>query len=751
MATVLAINGSTINRPANRLVINRFSRSMDGPSTLEWTEKGVSLPGSWGHGDLVTLTVDGTTVFSGQCTGSYPSGMNRGPIDVGYRALSLEWLVNRIAITASDGTGTLVYNLPSTDDDYIAANSGLSVGTILQKLFDLHATQLTAAGLSAAPSYTAADLTPLTVVPPEPVIIQGRVWNAVIELLSTWHNKYGCWIDPSTQKIVIRNLLTLPTTTLTLDSDPVTLDAISRDHSECYTQVILRGGANIEGAFLKKSDGSLPEGFSSGDKAAWNINSGFYQPASAADSGTINSMTSTTVTVQSSNTALTWATNYWSGINAELWAINPAGTGIAFNEQRRITACTSLTAGGTATITVDVPFVNAGYTKYEIRGLSASSSLTWRKYTIPNSYISQHLCRRLHHSTPWEPTDGVTVQTLTPTAVICWSASGSPPYNEFPATFQIVPYDGVTNGYIIFDEPTVKAFGTLSKLQIGGATTDGIPSDIKVLVPYSRGAISVTKPAASYEGTAYTVDNVQRTLYRDYPQWLDARDTTSYQTLAQEILDTVKNTVVEGSLTYWDKLSSVLTLGKALNIADATYTTGFEAIAASIREVTLDYQEPAQIWVTRLRFSNRMKPFSGDRLYAHPAFGSQANQWGGWLSRAESLAPGLQAADQAALSTANVAHETWGNGPDGPIFASDGRTGRNKPLDWASPEAIQRRREAHHRERVARRHDRAIGFHAADFQDDGSTAESRALEAQRRAEQKAGTGDLPGDVFASTD
>lgn len=628
MASVLKINGSTVSRPANRIVINGVGLTLEGVDQLAFTERAVRLPGSFYARQSAELIVDGTTVFKGEIVGSYYVGIGRGAIDVGYRALGMEWQANRIQITAADGSGGLTWNLPRTDLKYQAALAGKSVGAILTDLFDLHASDLTAMGVT---SYDPAELALLTAVPNEPVYLAGGLWNGVRQLLFQWCNKYACWIDPSDGKIHVKNQLTLPTTTLTLDSDPFVIDSLSRDNSECFTKVVNRGAANIQAAYLTLTkDATLTYGWTGPKQASWTY-SDYLSPKNAADVGAVTSMSSTTLTVTSDNAARAWITNYWSPLNAEVVAYDPAATGIAFSESRRIVSNTSLTAGGSSILTIDSPFSNSGYTRYSIRGLFAVDALTWRKLDIVPTYVAQHLVPQFSHAMQWSPQDGMLTQTSSPQAVICWSNTCTGVLAEFPATFQIVPYDGVTNGYIVFDEPILKPFGTLDKLKLGGASVDGVPCEIKVMVPYSVGALTAQAPSSGWQGTAYTVDGLQKILYVDYPQWTDYKDAAAYATLAQERLDTVKDTVIEGSLTYYGKLSAFLVKGRALNIAAATYTTGFESANAPVRSVFLDYvpdggAEGAGKWATRIQFSNRMKPFAGDRLYTHPAYAAAGAQ-----------------------------------------------------------------------------------------------------------------------------
>ncbi|WP_165231348.1 hypothetical protein, partial [Aquisphaera insulae] len=291
MASVLAINGSVVNRGAARIVLNRLTLSMDGPGSLEFTELVTTTPGSYRQGWPVTLTVDGTLRFTGVIVSLHPSGIGSGPISVGYRCLDLTWLANQIPITASDGTGTLTFNLPSTDDDYVPSLSGLSIGDILKRLYDGHAAQLAATGITGG--YDPVELAALTAVPTAPVVLQGRLWNAVVGLLAQWCNKYGSWISAD-GVIHHPSLLSLPTTTLTLDGDPVVLDDIAEAFLECYTRVVLRGGPWVEAAYLSLADGLVAPRWTAAEQAAWTI-SDFLTPKGAYELGTVTSMSSTTL------------------------------------------------------------------------------------------------------------------------------------------------------------------------------------------------------------------------------------------------------------------------------------------------------------------------------------------------------------------------------------------------------------------------------------------------------------------------
>ncbi len=705
MASVLKIGGATVDRRASRIVLERLHLQVDdGYDSLEFTEVATSLPGLFGGRDPVELTVDGVVAFRGEVVSSHPGGVGSGPISIGYRAMGLEWLANRIPVTAPDGTGRIAYNLPPTDLDHMEADAGLSVGAILKRLFDLHAAELAAAGVGA---YDPAELAALDVVPPEAVELSGGLWNAVRGLLRRWCNKYVPWIEPADGSIAIRSQLGgLTPLLLTLDADPITVDGLSRDHSECCTRAVVRGGPDVEAAYLDFADGGLAKGWTP-EQEADHDESDFTQPKDAADLGAISGMTSTTLTVESDDAAKAWPANHWSDVVAEVVAYNPAAAGITFSESRRVTACTAMTAGGTATLTVDLPFNNSGYTRYSIRGLYSPRALVWRRLNIANQYVARRLVKRFGRAVRWSPVDGAAVMTTSPQAVICWSDGCSKPWNEFPLTFDVVPYDGTTDGHIVFHSPINRVW-------------NAEPCDVKVLVPYSRGALSVAAPASGFEGTAHAEDGVERTLPIEIPGWLDRRDLESYRKLAQEQLDCVKNTVCEGSITYGGKLTAALAKGAAVNLARVGGTTGYEGMDALARAVVLDWlptSPDGARWVTRVAFSNRMKPFAGDRLYIPPAWGSQAALAGASLAMP---APKPEPADGGRESGASFAPGFGGRpepaprnryrkpGKDTGLSAADRRRVRGEDKEYNAMQADDRENRRRVAERGSRRHAGAL-------------------------------------------
>lgn len=622
-----------VDRAANRVTVQRVHFGIQGEEGLDFCQEVAgSLSGSYSPGQWATLALtDGTTtrtVFVGRITSITPAGLGTGPISVGYHARGLRYVANQVITTSTaDGTGRLVYNLPHTDINWTQNLSGLSVGTILGDYLAMHSSQLTALGIAQPPS---GDLSPLTVVPADPVVMAGRILDMADALLAQWGcGKYQLFVDPDAMQLRILDTTALPAATLTFGTDPIQLPSFTVDVANCYTSVVLRGGGNSSAMVCSLSSGTLAEGWTSAQEASWTIDAFLYPSNSVL--GTIASMTTSSVTADAfTGPVTTWPVNYWNG--AQIWVQYGFGSNFGgttattqFSETAEVTAVTA-TSGGSATFTVDTPFTNISYTSIEVRGAPTGEALVYRQYTIPDTVktpdglqLNLHLTKVLLGSVPWSPTDGIVTQATGPQGEIYYSSGCTGDKQVLSQTFQIYPTpDGTTAGYIVFDNPTCLAFSSESSLKAG--TPDGKACDVKVLLPYSRGALSAQAPTSGYAGTAYANYGWQNTLYRDYPNWVLKGQATQMGTLASNFLDTVKDAVIDGSVIYHGVPLALMALGQSLNLTGGLATGSVLAsMACPIRAITLEWPDYGGAYqVTQLHCSNRRKPYSGDTLFLHP-------------------------------------------------------------------------------------------------------------------------------------
>ncbi|HWE35501.1 MAG TPA: hypothetical protein VG406_02935 [Isosphaeraceae bacterium] len=636
MACVLTVDGVVIPLGVAPLVeMNRLYIGLDEYSSIEFAETAATLPGRWKPGMTASLDEDGVRVFSGEVTTRQRRQAETG-WGIGYRALDLKYLANKIPITnPNDLTGVIRLNLPWDDPLYSPTLAGQAVSQILAYLFNGHAPQLIAAGVGTTTSpsfdgFVPADLTALTQVPPEPIYLTGNLMDDVDRLLEKWAGRFACRVDPNgpvdglgVRRGVIRILDTATFTplTLTMGVDPIEWPDVQEDTSQCAGRMVVRGAGDIDAALASIGHGTLAETWTAGDETSWDWDA-FVTAGGGSDSGAITALTSTTATVQSTDATRAWAANFWGANAGQVAVINPVSTGITQTEWRNVISCTALAAGGTSVLTLDRPLDNAGYTRYTLSCHPAGTLAdVYRRYRATSTYVAAHLAPKFN-----KPKEFVTatevLSVMYPTAEI-FGAGGV----GWAAKFNI----DQANGDIVFAEPTVKALNDQPTLNAGGA---GVvkPTDVLALLAYSRGTLTATYPAdvggvAQYTGTFHSTSGVGRTAYYEVPSWLDAGQASNMLQLAQLLLDPRQDVIYEGSATYRGKLSSALALGQALNVAGddgASYPTGMEAMAATIRGVTLEWPKSGDIWRTKLTFSNRRRLATGVEMYIHPTFQGRA-------------------------------------------------------------------------------------------------------------------------------
>ena len=656
ITTVLTVNGTSYTasqRAEAGIVPTELARVLDGGyDSFAFAELSLEPWPTFNTGMPVSVTINGTVRFQGRITDVQSGGSAMGWAH-GYTALGLRYLADWVPVTAVDGTGTQTYNRTPEDDYAVPSDVGLTVGEIISRILLVVGTAqaLNAVnvgnytGLPSAPSLpaaTVADLALLDVVPPSPVTLCGEgIFNQLAQLVERWHPTNALEIEPD-GTIRCKNMLdsaVFVPATITLPgpggpADPVTWPSVRKSTQDCATRLVMRGGPDVAVIFLSLADGTLAEVFTTSDKSTWTLYD-FTQPNGAVDFGTVTAVTSTSVTVQSSDPAVHWVTNFWSNAEAWITLTDTAATGINVSEARIVTSNTAMTAGGTATLTWDNtwPITATSYDKYRVVGKTGGLINTWRDYTPRepstgatglNTWVGSHLVVRAPYPVQWA--NATTSRAMYyPSAMVC----GNTVPVSVPATIQPVPSEGIFR----FQQPTVCVFGQTSTLESGSPTTiaDGLPSDVQILALYSRGPLSVTVPAdvagvPQYEGTAYTEDGIEQTRYMDYGAWIQKNDGASFATLAQKHLDSIKNTVYEGTIDWlvdsalpsWDWLSFETSLNIAINGASSPWAS----INAPIRSVRLTWSSSPQGFTHRisLGFSTRMKPFSGDDLYVHPQF-----------------------------------------------------------------------------------------------------------------------------------
>jgi hypothetical protein len=633
MADTLTINGSSINLTTTNTTIDRCTPyAKGGMPELHFSRlvgKLAALPDTW-SGQTVTLTMGATLVFSGDVVGYVDQYIDGFGWLREYRALGLVNRGNYIPLTDSTSlTDTSTWNIPGDDPQFVGARAGQTVGQIVGQILTMgtNATPLYNAGIGnytslspwTLPALTVADLATLSIIPPWRVTVSGeRILQGLEAFVQSCHPNHFLHVQPDgTIRFLDVRTFTPATVTLGNAADPrFTMPSLTRDYSDSYSQVEVRGNTLVEGVYLQtkkwpgssNADGGLAEDF------AWN---GFtnaqaktnwtsacwsqpYANGVAADTGTCTCPSTTVMRVTSSDNTKTWTANYWGQANGESLGVvfayaESLGGMVSQFVSRRIVANTALAAAGTSDLTLDSPLPSTGFTSYAIWGLAANCNLVGRKYKVTNAAIGAAMQQLFPYPFAFRNAAGTgAAMTITPIAQIMYSASGNPPYTVGTCGVTLDP----TSGHIYMSQPVQTILGS------------GVwPSNVNVFVPVAVGTMNAYAPSSStYAGTLFSVEGIRRTKIITVQEWRDYSNTTTMATFASEFLDSVKDVVVEGTLPYLGLNTTYLAPGQSISITGSSYTTGWESLALPVVSADIIFQQGPQggtSYTMALHLSNR--------------------------------------------------------------------------------------------------------------------------------------------------
>lgn len=649
MADVFTINGSTLDMAATKAIPVSFRDTFGAVPVLTLQRRGIPLPGipdPW-LGKVVTWRHSGTLYFTGDVVACNPHFDSYLGWVITYTCAGkrnrLDWFPH-----TDDATGLDVsaFNLTLSDPAVNLARSGRTVGQILESALQMqgipndpetpgNVSAITAAGMgnyvgagaTIIAAVTQADLAALTVVPPRPVYFGGeKLGDAIDSLLAQWAPNYRWWVDPAGNFRVL-DLRAFASNTLTMGTDPVVPAELARDVSRCFQRVLVRGQPTAVMALLKLTTGDLAEDFAhdgldnTAAKAAWTA-ADFSTPGKALSQGTISVTSTTTVTYTSTVGTETWPSGYWDQAHQQgtinLAASSLGGSYVQF-WSARIVACAALTAGGTASLTLDNPLPNTNYNTATITGLATGASVVWTRYSITNSALWPRLTNQSTYPQAFVNASGTGATVLSsPMGLI---------FRTDLATFPLAYTFNTTTGKIRFIAPTYTV------------ANDAAPLDVWIYQPVNTNNLYAVYPGdttgpprtPNYAGTSNTVDGLQKTLTVTIDQWTDPGQFGTYgpsgsgmQLYAYDLWSSVSDAVVEGEVTYYGFYAPGLAFGNALTVAGKdgsapSYTTGWEGLSLPIREVLVEWpQETGQDYITTMRVSNRRDVYAVDQFLKPP-------------------------------------------------------------------------------------------------------------------------------------
>jgi hypothetical protein len=596
----------------------RLNQRFGAYCSLTLQKRGWGLPGlpdPW-LGKPIVLSIDTGTgpvvYFKGDICDADPTYADIGWITT-YQCLDLKRRCDLVPMTDSNTlTDTAAYNLMPEDPVALATRQGRSIGQILTSVLTMqdNANALNAQGVGAyvslspptLPASTIADLATLTIIPPSGVYVQGeRLFQAVESFVRFWAPNNLVWIEPNTGAIRFLDKRTFTNHTLTMGTDLIEPTPLRRSVAPCYQAVVVRGQPVAEAQMVDTLNGGLTEDFAWGSltnsaaKAAWSPAT--YQLDQQAKSvGTCTCPDTLHVVVDPTDPAQAWIADFWdqtsTGHQGTIFLYSTIATGVQQQTSRRIVANAALTAGGTASIQVDLPLPVTNYDHFSIYGISNGSGLVYRKYKIASTAVGAALARQFTYPANWVGTGGNVAQgTSFPMGSVCFSSTGSPPFSEWPSWFTIDP----ANANVIFAVPTYITCG------------NHVPSDVRALLAVNTGHLHAIAPiGGGFAGTSNTVEGLTSTLTVTVGQWRDPINQSAMEAFAADILDSVKDTIVEGSVLFHGLYLLGLTPGIGLSVTGNGYTTGWEGLNLSVTECELTWEQgqPSQ-HTTVLTCSNR--------------------------------------------------------------------------------------------------------------------------------------------------
>src|SRR4051812_21515537 len=177
------------------------------------------------------------------------------------------------------------------------------------------------------------------------------------------------------------------------------------------------------------------------------------------DQGTCTCPSTTTVTVTSSNAKATWAANDWdqtdTGRHGAIILRSDIITGYTQTYSARVVSNTSLSAGGTSTLTLDTALPATTYTAYQLYGTAGGASNVYRRYKVTNANVATRLANYFPYPVAYRNSDGTAATLVSgPMGTVFYSAAGSAPYQQSGIGVAVDP----ASGHIITSKPTALVF-----------------------------------------------------------------------------------------------------------------------------------------------------------------------------------------------------------------------------------------------------------------------------------------------------
>lgn len=364
------------------------------------------------------------------------------------------------------------------------------------------------------------------------------------------------------------------------------------------------------------------------------------------DTGNCSMSNTTSVTVTSSDTTRKWNSGFWdqttNGRHGVIYLYAPIVSGVNAFFSAQITNTTQLNAGNTSVLLLDRPAPSNSFNTYIIYGTAGGASGVWRKYKPADANVATNLAMVFPFPTPAVSTDGASVELVSRPSmqVVCTTKDNQVNYTT---TLPVPMTVDIKNGYFYAEKPVVTYFGTTANLKLGGANTDGIPDDVRVFAAVRTGNLEAIRPAndvngnAVFSGTANSVEGIQETLTVTMRDWLDPGNQNTMENYAQDLLESVQDTVCEGVIPLVGYRSQYLTnFGISAQVwgPSGSYSVPWENhVTFPIVRTALEFSQVGPRYRTIIYISNRRSAFTEEIYRRIPPI--QGPWWGADLTQAE--------------------------------------------------------------------------------------------------------------------
>lgn len=526
----------------------------------------------------------------------------------------------------------VVFNAPEGDREHFDGQCGLTVGAIVEWLFETYAGDLVAAGAAeeGSPAYRLDDVEGLDAMPPKLVLENLDFDTALRETLAYEPEVMLTW-DPHAAVYRFRRLSALAAADVTYNSADKTLAALVTPTVEGRAtayRIIGREAHNTRSAYL--SEGALEEywGGRAVATAAVSAGSGVYIPvdntvffeagdAIVVGSGT-NAETTTVISVAAgatiranlarshgAGTVITnkgWLEDHWTLAKAlgpadsdtgtatggQARTLTDAGKNWAYSrwvgaevtlykantiQKRAVTGSDAVTL----TVTPDWVIAPAAGDAYSIR-----SGVSRYRYVYSRYRVGDPDKRRISETVPdpenLAPLPGLALVSRHPRV---WRQFSAGMWSVAPVVFDY------PNGY--FTSVAPMAEGNTSAQGAAGAAPD-----VRLDYSWLGTPAEVRYPSSGWTGSAYASAGVQRERVRYVDDFARAADAPRYQALAEKLLWPSKDVAWRGTLSLgvvdakWLPIDYRVNI-RAKNDAGQAVATGLESIGALVSEAQIDF------------------------------------------------------------------------------------------------------------------------------------------------------------------